>query len=198
MAVPPRIRFLQRAQKQQGQQIPKPENFGKDSDFGVIPSSDSLNPQKFRNTSSSGSSDEESDRKQDTRLTQQSLAFGNGENGFALPIISQILRHTLIKNAERSSSLCNPNNCLKAQSSDSLDYYIIRNFIIDIVQWIVKSGGLKWAYYVACMGKTRNVYIIFEEKPHLEQKMGYVAFTFPSLLVYFCLKPVISPQENIL
>jgi hypothetical protein len=93
LAVPPRIRFLQRAQKQKGQQIKKPENLGKESDFGVLPSSDALNPKKFRNTDSSGSSDDESHRKQGTRLTQQSLAFGNGENTFASHIISQILTH---------------------------------------------------------------------------------------------------------
>jgi hypothetical protein len=84
---------------QQGQQIQKPENSGKDSEFGVLPSSYALNPQKFRNTSSSGSSDEESNQKQGTGLKQQSLFFGNGENGFALPIISQIIRHTVIKKA---------------------------------------------------------------------------------------------------
>jgi hypothetical protein len=89
LAVPPRIRFLQRAQKQQGQQVPKPEDLGKDADFGVSPGSNAPNPQKFRNTSSSGSSDEESDRKQATGLKQQPISFWNGEDEVALPIKSQ-------------------------------------------------------------------------------------------------------------
>jgi hypothetical protein len=89
LAVPPRIRFLQRAQKQQ---IPKPEDLGKDADFGVSSGSNVPKPQKFRNTSSSGSSDEESDQKQGTGLKQQSISFWNGEDGVALPITSQILR----------------------------------------------------------------------------------------------------------
>ncbi|PNF42448.1 putative ATP-dependent RNA helicase DDX10 [Cryptotermes secundus] len=87
LAVPPRIRFLQRAQKQRGQQITKPENLGKDSDLWVLPSSDALNSQKFRNTSSSESSDEESNQKQGTRLTQQSLAFGNDDSDSELDVL---------------------------------------------------------------------------------------------------------------
>jgi hypothetical protein len=82
LAVPPRIRFLQRLQKQPGQQTPKAEYLLKHVDSSSLHNLSEVNPQEL-NTNSSGSSDEQTEEERDTTLKQQPFSFGNGENVFA-------------------------------------------------------------------------------------------------------------------
>lgn len=54
------------------------------SDSRILLNSNEVNPHECDKTSSSGSSDDQSDHEQVTRLKEQSFSFGNGENGFVL------------------------------------------------------------------------------------------------------------------
>jgi hypothetical protein len=54
----------------------------KHSHSSILPNSNEVSSQEFRNTSSSGSSDEQIDQEQDAGL-KQPFSFGNGENEFA-------------------------------------------------------------------------------------------------------------------
>lgn len=65
--------------------MPKAENLVKRSDSSTLPNSDEVKPQEYDKTSSSGSSDEQTDQEQDTRLKEHLFSFGNSENGFLLP-----------------------------------------------------------------------------------------------------------------
>ncbi|GFG32355.1 hypothetical protein Cfor_10915 [Coptotermes formosanus] len=79
LAVPPRIRFLQRLQKQPGQQTPKAEYLLKHVDSSSLQNLSEVNPQEL-NTNSSGSSDEQTEEERDTTLKQQPFSFGNDDS----------------------------------------------------------------------------------------------------------------------
>ena len=82
LAIPPRIRFLQRLQKQQGGQTPKAEYSTKHSDSSSLHNLSEVDPQEL-NTNSSLSSDEQTEEEQDAALNKQPFSFGNGKKVFA-------------------------------------------------------------------------------------------------------------------
>lgn len=82
LAIPPRIRFLQRLQKQQGGQTPKTEYLAKNSDSSRLHNLSEVDPQEL-NTNSNLSSDEQTEEEQDTALKKQPFSFGNGKKVFA-------------------------------------------------------------------------------------------------------------------
>ena len=82
LAIPPRIRFLQRLQKQQGGQTSKAEYLAKHSDSRSLHNLSEVDPQEL-NTNSNRSSDEQIEEEQDTALKQLPFSFGNGKNVFA-------------------------------------------------------------------------------------------------------------------
>jgi hypothetical protein len=88
LAIPPRIRFLERLQKQQGQQTPKAEFLSKHSDSRSLHNLSEVNPLEL-NTNSSASSDEQTEEEQDTTLKQLPFSLGNRENLFA-PICREL------------------------------------------------------------------------------------------------------------
>jgi len=82
LAIPPRIRFLQRLQKQQGGQTPKTEYLAKNSDSSRLHNLSEVDPQEL-NTNSNLSSDEQTEEEQGTALKKQPFSFGNGKKVFA-------------------------------------------------------------------------------------------------------------------
>lgn len=82
MAIPPRIRFLQRLEKQQGRQTPKAAYLTKHSDSSNLHNLSEVDPQEL-NTNSNLSSDEQTEEEQDTALKKQPFSFGNGKKVFA-------------------------------------------------------------------------------------------------------------------
>jgi hypothetical protein len=82
LAVPPRIRFLQKLQKQQGEQTPKAQYLAKHSDSNSLHSLSEVDLQEL-NTNSNRSSDEQTEEEQDTALKQQPFSFGNGKKVLA-------------------------------------------------------------------------------------------------------------------
>jgi ATP-dependent RNA helicase DDX10/DBP4 len=86
LAVPPRIRFLQRLQNQQGGHTPKAEYLAKNSDSSNLHNLSEVDPQEL-NTNSNLSSDEQTEEEQDTALKKQPFSFGNDESDSELDIL---------------------------------------------------------------------------------------------------------------
>lgn len=82
LAIPPRIRFLQRLEKQKRGQTLKAEYLAKHSDSSSLHNLSVVEPQDL-NTNSSLRSDEKTEEEQDTALKKQPFSFWNGMKTFA-------------------------------------------------------------------------------------------------------------------